>query len=59
METEDEQQDAGQDEPNGTGDFLIGEETENVKPTGADDESTGMGEDDYLGKTNKRGEKKE
>ncbi|MVM37650.1 hypothetical protein GO730_08635 [Spirosoma sp. HMF3257] len=59
METEDEQQDAGQDEPNGTGDFLIGEETENVKPTGVDDESTGMGEDDYLGKTNKRGAKGE
>lgn len=52
METENEQQDSGQDESSGTGDFLVGEETENVKPTGVDDKSTGMGEDDYLGKTN-------
>ncbi|WP_460957324.1 hypothetical protein [Spirosoma litoris] len=56
METLDEQQDPGQDEPNGTDDFLVGEETENVKPTGVDDKSTGMGDDDYLGKTNTREE---
>ena len=34
-------------------DFLVGEKTEGVKPTGVDDESTGMGEEDYLGKSNK------
>ena len=54
MESSNKQPDPGQDEPNGTGDFLVGEETENVKPTGVDDESTGMGDDDYLGKTNTR-----
>ena len=55
MEPKDDQQDPGIDEPNGTGDFLVGEETENVKPTGVDDKSTGMGEgdSDYLGKTNR------
>lgn len=49
------QTDPGIDEPNGTDDFLVGEETENVKPTGVDDKSTGMGEgdSDYLGKTNR------
>lgn len=43
------------DKPSETGDFLVGEETENVKPTGVDDKSTGMGEgdSDYLGKTNR------
>ncbi|GAB4015746.1 hypothetical protein EXU85_10550 [Spirosoma sp. KCTC 42546] len=56
MEAKDEQHDPGIDEPNGTGDFLVGEETENVKPTGVDDKSTGMGDDDYLGKTNRKGE---
>lgn len=54
MKPSDEQPDPGQDEPNGTGDFLVGEETENVKPTGVNDKSTGRGDDDYLGKTNKR-----
>jgi hypothetical protein len=53
MESENKNPDPGQDEPNGTGDFLVGEETEDVKPTGVDDNSTGMGEgdSDYLGKT--------
>ena len=49
-----EQPDPGIDQPNGKDDFLVGEETENVKPTGVDDNSTGMGDDDYLGKTNKK-----
>ena len=48
-----EQPDPGIDQPNGKDDFLVGEETENVKPTGVDDNSTGMGDDDYLGKTNR------
>ncbi|MVM30465.1 hypothetical protein GO755_10505 [Spirosoma sp. HMF4905] len=54
METEDKQPDPGQDEPTGTGDFLVGEETENVKPTGVDDKSTGMEGDDPFGQTNVR-----
>lgn len=48
-----EQPDPGVDQPNGNDDFLVNIETENVKPTGVDDNSTGMGEDDYLGKTNR------
>ncbi|MFD2933646.1 hypothetical protein [Spirosoma flavum] len=59
METSKKQQDPGIDEPNGTGDFLISEETENVDASGVDDTSTGMGDDDYLGKTNRKGEKDE
>ncbi len=42
-------------EANGNG-FLVSEETENVKPTGVEDDSTGMGNDDYLGKTKKENE---
>ncbi|GAB4027638.1 hypothetical protein [Spirosoma koreense] len=55
MNVNDKPEDPGQDEPNGTGDFLVGEKTENVKPTGVDDKSTGMGEgdSDYLGLTNR------
>jgi len=53
MGTHDKEADPGKDEPNGKGDFLVGEETEDVKPTGVDDKSTGMGDDDYLGKTNR------
>lgn len=48
-----EQPDPGVDQPNGKDDFLVSIETENVKPTGVDDNSTGMGDDDYLGKTNR------
>jgi hypothetical protein len=48
-----EQSDPGIDQPNEKDDFLVGEETENVKPTGVDDHATGMGDDDYLGKTNR------
>jgi|GEM_PF-5842781 len=32
--------------------FLVDEETDDVDASGVDDKSTGMGEDDYLGKTN-------
>lgn len=35
---------------------LVSEETENVDASGADDNSTGMGNDDYLGRTHKEGE---
>ncbi|WP_420147865.1 hypothetical protein [Spirosoma sp.] len=55
MESKNKQQDPDLDAPQEAGDFLVGEETENVKPTGVDDKSTGMGEgdSDYLGKTNR------
>lgn len=47
----------GKDEAEAGGDgFLVGVETENVKPTGVEDDSTGMGDDDYLGKTKKENE---
>ena len=55
--TEDrEYPDPGVDEPNENDkdDFLVGIKTENVKPTGVDDHSTGMGDDDYLGLTNRK-----
>ncbi|WP_338876598.1 hypothetical protein WBJ53_13170 [Spirosoma sp. SC4-14] len=32
--------------------FLVDEETDDVDASGVDDTSTGMGKDDYLGKTN-------
>ncbi len=32
---------------------LVSEETEDVDASGVDDKSTGMGEGDYLGKSNK------
>jgi len=40
---------------------LVSEETENVDASGADDESTGMEGDDFLGRTNKeeKGEERE
>ena len=34
---------------------LVSVETENVDASGVDDDSTGMGDDDYLGRTNKEG----
>ncbi|GAB3557592.1 hypothetical protein [Spirosoma fluminis] len=43
----------GKEESQGNNGFLVHEETENVKPTGVDDESNGMTNDDYLGKSNK------
>ncbi len=48
-----EQPDPGVDQPNGKDDFLISEKTEDVDASGVDDQSTGMGDDDYLGKTNR------
>lgn len=45
-------QDTDRDDPVAGPNFLVGEETENVKPTGVDDDSTGMEGDDYLGKSN-------
>ncbi len=53
MKQEEKAEGIGYDEPNGNDDFLVGEKTDDVKPTGVDDESTGMEGDDYLGKTNK------
>ena len=50
-----EHPDSGVNEPNeNEDDFLVGIKTENVKPTGVDDHSTGMGDDDYLGLTNRK-----
>lgn len=34
---------------------LVSEKTDNVDASGVDDHSTGMGEDDFLGKTNLEG----
>ncbi|MCK8494225.1 MULTISPECIES: hypothetical protein [Spirosoma] len=39
--------------------YLVGEEHDDVDASGVDDHSTGMGEDDYLGKTNREGNKDE
>lgn len=52
MKPSEKRHNAGKKEPNDKNDFLVGEKTEGVKPTGVDDESTGMVEGDYLGKTN-------
>ncbi len=52
MKPDDKTQDTDRDETAAGPNFLVGEETENVKPTGVEDESTGMEGDDYLGKTN-------
>ncbi|HLL97135.1 MAG TPA: hypothetical protein VK404_19335 [Spirosoma sp.] len=38
---------------------LISIETENVDASGVDDNSTGMGNDDYLGRSNKEGKEEE
>lgn len=54
-----EQPDPGVDQPNGKDNFLVSVETENVDASGVDDHSTGMGDDDYLGKTNRRGKEEE
>ena len=48
-----EQPDPGVDQPNGKDNFLISVKTEDVDASGVDDASTGMGDDDYLGKTNR------
>ena len=54
-----EQPDPGVDQPSGKDDFLISEKTEDVDASGVDDHSTGMGDDDYLGKTNRKADKDE
>jgi hypothetical protein len=38
---------------------LVNIETENVDASGVDDDSTGMGNDDYLGRSNKEGKEEE
>jgi hypothetical protein len=38
---------------------LVSIETENVDASGVNDESTGMGNDDYLGRSNKEGKEEE
>ncbi|WP_018621806.1 hypothetical protein [Spirosoma luteum] len=52
MEKDGKTQDTDRDETAAGPDYLVGEETENVKPTGVDDNSTGREGDDYLGKSN-------
>ncbi len=52
MKEDEKTQAASPDEPIAGPDFLVGEETENVKPTGVDDDSTGMEGDDFLGRSN-------
>ncbi|WP_020599348.1 hypothetical protein [Spirosoma panaciterrae] len=58
MDRQDNLQDLDQDIKTGKRTVLVDEKTEGVKPTGVDDQSTGMGEgdSDYLGKTNKKEE---
>jgi hypothetical protein len=38
---------------------LVSIETENVDASGVDDNSTGMGNEDYLGRSNKEGKEEE
>lgn len=56
MESNKERQQQTQEEAEGKA-VLVNIETENVDASGVDDDSTGLGDDDYLGRTNK--EKKE
>lgn len=53
MESKEENQ--GPEETKGNG-VLVRIETEDVDASGADDTSTGLGDDDFLGRTNKEGE---
>jgi hypothetical protein len=59
MKEDDKTQDTDRDEPVAGPDFLVGEETEDVKPTGVDDDSTGKEGDDFLGKSNNRNRQEE
>ena len=52
MESNEGRQIQTQEEAEGKG-ILVNIETENVDASGVDDDSTGMGNDDYLGRTNK------
>ena len=54
MESSEGRNQQTQEEAEGKG-VLVHEETENVDASGVDDHSTGMGDDDYLGRTNKEG----
>ena len=54
MKPDDKTQDTDRDETAAGPNFLVGGETENVKPNGVDDASTGKDGDDYLGKSNNR-----
>ena len=52
MESNEGRNQQTQEEAEGKG-VLVHEETENVDASGVDDHSTGMSDDDYLGRTNK------
>ena len=52
MESSEGRQQQTQEEAEGKA-VLVNIETENVDASGVDDDSTGMGNDDYLGRTNK------
>ncbi len=52
MESNEGRQQQTEEEAAGKG-VLVSIETENVDASGVDDDSTGMGNDDYLGRTNK------
>ncbi|WP_020605312.1 hypothetical protein [Spirosoma spitsbergense] len=52
MKEDEKTQDSDRDETAAGPDFLVGEDTEEVKPTGVDDDSTGREGDDFLGKSN-------
>lgn len=52
MESNEGRQRQTQEEAEGKG-VLVREVTENVDASGVDDDSTGLGNDDYLGRTNK------
>ncbi|MDB5241490.1 MAG: hypothetical protein JWP57_2115 [Spirosoma sp.] len=52
METGGESQQQREEQGEGIG-KLVHIETENVDASGVEDDSTGMGQDDYLGRTNK------
>ena len=52
MESNEGRQQQTEEEAAGKG-VLVNIETEDVDASGVDDDSTGMGNDDYLGRTNK------
>lgn len=53
MESSEGRQQQTQEEAEGKG-VLVSIETENVDASGVDDDSTGLGNDDYLGRTNNK-----
>jgi hypothetical protein len=52
MESNEGRQQQTEEEAQGKG-VLLNIETEDVDASGVDDDSTGLGDDDYLGRTNK------